>query len=115
MKFARPDSPGGKKMIRGYDMLAKLYVGNLSYNCKDSDLQDLFSKYGSVKSVSIINDRLTGRSKGFAFVEMTTGEDAQKALELNGQDFLGRKLTVAEARPQEPRTGGGGGGMRSRY
>ena len=98
-------------------MQPKLYVGNLSYNAKDEDLKNLFAKYGTVQSVNIISDRFTGRSKGFAFVEMSSGEEAQKALELNGSDFLGRNVTVSEARPQEPRSEGrreGGGGGRDR-
>ena len=99
-------------------MQPKLYVGNLNYNTKEEDLRNLFTKYGSVQSVNIISDRYTGRSKGFAFVEMSSGEEAQKALELNGSEFLGRNITVSEARPQEPRSegrkGGGGGGRRDR-
>lgn len=87
-------------------MQPKLYVGNLSYDAKDSDLQNLFSKYGNVQSVSIISDRFTGRSKGFAFVEMASGEEAEKALALNGTDFLGRNITVSEARPKESRPEG---------
>jgi RNA recognition motif-containing protein len=84
-------------------MQPKLYVGNLSYNAKEEDLRSLFSKYGNVNSVSIISDKFTGRSKGFAFVEMASGEEAEKALELNDQEFLGRKLNVSEARPPQPR------------
>ena len=87
-------------------MQPKLYVGNLSYDAKDSDLQTLFSKYGNVQSVSIIADRFTGRSKGFGFVEMASGEEAEKALALNGTDFLGRNITVSEARPKESRSEG---------
>jgi len=82
-------------------MQPKLYVGNLSYDAKDSDLQNLFSKYGNVQSATIITDRFTGRSKGFGFVEMASGEEAEKALALNGTDFLGRNITVSEARPKE--------------
>ena len=94
-------------------MQAKLYVGNLSYNATEEDLKTLFAKYGSIQSAEVIKDRYTGQSKGFAFVEMTTAEDAQKALELNGSDFLGRNINVSEARPQERRpTGGGRGGFR---
>src|SRR3989338_2415870 len=97
-------------------MQIKLYVGNLSYNVKEEELRDLFAKYGSVQSVSVISDKFTGRSKGFAFVEMSTSDEAEKALALNGTDFLGRNITVSEARPKEPREegrrsyGGGGGG-----
>ena len=93
-------------------MQQRLYVGNLSYDAKEEELRTLFSKYGTVQSVSLISDRRTGRSKGFAFVEMSTGEESQKALELNGTDFMGRALQIAEARPQEPRQAGGHGGSR---
>jgi RNA recognition motif-containing protein len=94
----------------------KLYVGNLSYNTDDSSLQAYFEAAGPVESARVITDRATGRSKGFGFVEMTTDEDAQKAIsQLDGQDFDGRKVRVSEAKPQEPREsrggfGGGGGG-----
>lgn len=88
-------------------MQIKLYVGNLSYDAKDEDLKNLFAKYGNVQSASVITDRFTGRSKGFAFVEMSSSEEAQKALELNGTEFLGRNITVSEARPKEPRSEGG--------
>ncbi len=91
-------------------MQAKLYVGNLSYNATEEDLRNFFSKFGSIQNVEVIKDRYTGQSKGFAFVEMSTSEEAQKALELNGSDFLGRNINVSEARPQERRPGGGGGG-----
>ena len=93
-------------------MQAKLYVGNLSYNATEEDLRTLFAKYGAVQTAEVIKDRYTGQSKGFAFVEMSTGEEAQKALELNGSDFLGRNINVSEARPQERRPGGGSGGNR---
>ncbi len=91
-------------------MLAKLYVGNLSYNATEEDLKGLFSKFGTIQNVEVIKDRYTGQSKGFGFVEMSTSEEAQKALEVNGSDFLGRNINVSEARPQERRPGGGGGG-----
>ena len=91
-------------------MQAKLYVGNLSYNATEEELNSLFSKFGTIQSAEIIKDRYTGQSKGFAFVQMSSSEEAQKALELNGSDFLGRNINVSEARPQERRTGGGGGG-----
>ena len=93
-------------------MQAKLYVGNLSYNATEEDLRGLFSKFGTIHNVEVIKDRYTGQSKGFAFVEMSTGEEAQKALEVNGSDFLGRNINVSEARPQERRPGGGSGGFR---
>jgi len=89
-------------------MAKKLYVGNLSYDTTDSRLQELFTAYGTVVSVNVITDRNTGRSKGFAFVEMETDEGARAAVAaLNEQDVDGRPLKVAEARPQEPRMGGG--------
>lgn len=89
----------------------KLYVGNLPYTATDSDLQRLFEEHGAVQSAQVVVDRDTGRSKGFGFVEMETGEGAQSAISaLNGQDLGGRSLTVNEARPREDRGGGGGGG-----
>ncbi len=92
-------------------MEKKLYVGNLSYTVTETSLQDLFTQAGDVASARIITDRATGRSKGFGFVEMASEDGAQSAIEkFNGQDFEGRKLTVNEARPMEPRTGGFGGG-----
>lgn len=103
-------------------MSKKLYVGNLSFSVGEPALQELFSGSGNVESVKIITDRDTGRSKGFAFVEMSTEEEAQAAIQkLNGSQFEGRGLTVSEARPQAPRenrgfgggrSGGGGGGGR---
>ncbi len=99
----------------------KLYVGNLSYSQNDSTLRALFEPFGNVESARVISDRDTGSSKGFGFVEMADG-DAQKAMgALNGREVDGRALRVNEARPQEPRTGGGGrggyggGGGRGRY
>ncbi len=92
-------------------MAKKLYVGNLPYSVSDSDLQRLFEPHGAVQSAQVVVDRDTGRSKGFGFVEMETGEGAQAAISaLNGQDFSGRSLTVNEARPREERGGGGGRG-----
>ena len=93
----------------------KLYVGNLSYNLRDSDLEDMFAAYGSVQSAQVIMDRDTGRSKGFGFVEMSSDQEAQEAISaMNGKDIEGRSLTVNEARPREEggggRRGGGGGG-----
>jgi cold-inducible RNA-binding protein len=96
----------------------KLYVGNLSYDVDSSALEQLFSPHGSVQSAQIINDRDTGRSKGFGFVEMSSDSEAQAAIAaLNGQDNDGRALTVNEAKPREerPRSGGGGGGGRDSY
>lgn len=91
----------------------KLYVGNLSYNTTSSDLEQLFSQHGTVQSAEVIQDRDTGRSKGFGFVEMGSDAEAQAAITaLNGQQNDGRTLTVNEAKPREdrgPRGGGGGG------
>jgi len=88
----------------------KLYVGNLSYNVSEGDLQRLFAQAGEVKEVSLIMDRTTRQSKGFGFVEMTTDADAQKAIEMfNEYEVDGRKLIVNVARPREERSGGGGG------
>jgi RNA recognition motif-containing protein len=88
----------------------KLYVGNLSYSIRDSDLQDLFSPHGTVDSAQVIMDRDTGRSKGFGFVEMSSDQEAHAAISaLNGKEVEGRNLTVNEARPREE---GGGGGRR---
>lgn len=89
----------------------KLYVGNLSYAVSSSDLEKLFSEHGTVQSAEVISDRMTNRSKGFGFVEMSTDEEAQAAISaLNGQQHGGRALTVNEARPREERGGGGGRG-----
>jgi RNA recognition motif-containing protein len=96
----------------------KLYVGNLSYDVDSSALQALFEAHGTVESAEIINDRDTGRSKGFGFVEMANDQEAQAAIAaLNGQQHGGRALTVNEAKPREdrPRGGGGGGGSRGGY
>jgi len=94
----------------------KLYVGNLSYSVDSSELEQLFSQHGQVVSAQIINDRDTGRSKGFGFVEMANDAEADAAVAaLNGQQHGGRALTVNEARPREDRGGGGGGGGRGGY
>src|SRR5215213_881083 len=94
-------------------MGSKLYVGNLSYNTTSSDLEALFTPHGTVTSAEVIQDRETGRSKGFGFVQMGSDAEAQAAIAaLNGQQSDGRALTVNEAKPREdrPRGGGGGGG-----
>src|SRR3954467_6090936 len=92
-------------------MAKKLYVGNLSYSVDSSELEQLFGAHGQVTSAQIINDRDTGRSKGFGFVEMSNDQEADAAITaLNGQEHNGRALTVNEARPREERSGGGGGG-----
>ena len=89
----------------------KLYVGNLSYNVKSSDLETLFAPFGQIQSAQVIEDRETGRSKGFGFVEMSSDAEAQAAIRgLHEQDHEGRPLTVNEAKPREDRGGGGGGG-----
>ncbi|MGZ3743083.1 MAG: RNA recognition motif domain-containing protein [Pseudobdellovibrionaceae bacterium] len=98
----------------------KIYVGNLSFNVDSNQLQDVFAEFGTVDSTNVITDRETGRSKGFAFVEMAAEADAQNAIQqLNGMDLSGRAMNVSEAKPQEPRSGGGGRsggfGNRSRY
>jgi RNA recognition motif-containing protein len=88
----------------------KLYVGNLTYGVSDSTLEQLFSQFGTVQSAQVIQDRATGRSKGFGFVEMDTEAQAQAAIEgLHDQEHDGRRLTVNEAKPREDRGGGGGG------
>jgi len=102
---------GKKEEVKG--MATKLYVGGLPYSTQEDALKELFAQAGSVTSAVIIMDKMSGRSKGFGFVEMATAEEAQKAIEMfNEQEFEGRKLTVNEARPMEarpPRTGGNGG------
>jgi cold-inducible RNA-binding protein len=99
-------------------MNSKLYVGNLPYSTTDSTLSDLFSQVGTVTSASVITDKMSGRSKGFGFVEMSTPEEASAAIEkFHGQDYEGRAMTVSEARPKEDRPqrdfGGDRGGNRS--
>ena len=91
-------------------MGSKIYVGNLPFSATSESLNEMFSKFGTVESAKIVMDRDTVRSKGFGFVEMSTGDQAAAAIEkLNGSDVGGRSLVVNEARPMEPRTGGGGG------
>jgi RNA recognition motif-containing protein len=93
-------------------MAKKLYVGNLAFQTTSQDLQALFAQAGTVESASVIEDRDTGQSKGFAFVEMSTDEEAAAAIEqFNGKDVAGRTLKVNEARPRENRGGGGGRGF----
>jgi RNA recognition motif-containing protein len=90
-------------------MGAKLYVGNLPYSVAEAKLQEHFAKHGNVVSARIITDKFSGRSKGFGFVEMSSDDEAQRAISaLNGTDFEGRNIVVSEARPQEQRSGGGG-------
>ncbi len=89
----------------------KLYVGGLPYSVTDGTLQEIFAAHGTVESATVIMDRMSGRSKGFGFVEMSSQEEAQAAIDkLNGTDLEGRNITVNEAKPRQPRTGGGGGG-----
>jgi len=91
----------------------KLYVGNLSFNTTEIAIQDLFSQFGAVSEVMLMQDKFTGRSRGFAFVTMGSDADAQTAVaQLHGKDLDGRALTVNEARPREERAPGGGGGGR---
>ena len=99
-------------------MSAKLFVGNLSFNVTENDLQDAFAAFGTVVEANLMMDRATGRPRGFGFITMSTPEEAQKAIEgLNGKDLSGRALTVNLARPREERPGGGrsGGGGRGGY
>src|SRR3954447_10760029 len=97
--------------LRSETVGKKLYVGNLTYRLSSSDLEQMFSQYGSVESAEVISDRDTGRSKGFGFVEMSSDSEARAAIDaLHDQEHDGRRLTVNEARPREPRAGGGGGG-----
>ncbi len=89
----------------------KLYIGNLPFNATETDLQDLFAQAGPVSEVMLMQDKFTGKSRGFAFVTMASEADAQAAItQFNGKQFEGRALTVNEARPREERSGGGGGG-----
>ncbi len=93
-------------------MSMKLYVGNLSFQTSDTELQQLFSQAGTVESASIVEDRDTGRSRGFGFVEMASKEEGEAAIaQFNGKEINGRNLTVNEARPRENRGGGGRGGF----
>ncbi len=92
-------------------MGTKLYVGSLPYSTTEQELSQLFSPHGTVQSAKVVTDRYTGQSRGFGFVEMATGEEAQKAIAaLNGTELGGRTLVVNEAKPQEKRSFGGGGG-----
>ena len=92
-------------------MSNKLYVGNLSFQTLEIDLHELFAQAGNVSEVALMQDRMTGNSRGFAFVTMTTPEEAQRAIEMfHGKDFQGRPLTVNEAHPREDRPPGAGGG-----
>jgi len=104
--YVGSDTPSWSMMVG-----RKLYVGNLAYAVSDADLEQLFSEFGSVQSAQVIQDRDTGRSKGFGFVEMGSDAEAQAAIQgLHDQEVNGRRLTVNEAKPREPRGGGGGYG-----
>lgn len=103
-------------------MSVKIYVGGLPYATSETELNDLFAQHGTVESVRVITDKFTGQSRGFGFVEMSTGDEANAAISaMNGTELGGRTLTVNEARPQEARSGGrnyggrGGGGKRGRW
>src|ERR1051326_1707004 len=97
-------------------MATRLYVGNLSFQTSSEDLRDHFAQIGAVESAQVVEDRMTGRSRGFGFVEMTSPEEAAAAIEqLNGKEFGGRNLTVNEARPRTDRGPGGGHGGRGGY
>jgi RNA recognition motif-containing protein len=89
----------------------KLYIGNLSFSVDSNQLSDLFAQAGTVDSANVIMDRDTGRSKGFAFVEMSSDSEATAVIQkFNGSELSGRAMNISEAKPQAPRTGGGGGG-----
>jgi cold-inducible RNA-binding protein len=97
-------------------MSMKLYVGNLAFQTSSDDLQQLFAQAGTVESAAVVEDRETGRSRGFGFVEMSSKEEGDAAVtQFNGKEVNGRALTVNEAKPRENRNGGGGGGGRGGY
>ena len=97
-------------------MSNKLFVGNLSFNTTENDLNDAFAAFGTVTETNLMMDRTTGRPRGFGFVTMGSADEAQKAIEgMNGRDMDGRALTVNVAKPREERSGGGGGGGRREY
>jgi RNA recognition motif-containing protein len=116
--FLRPASRRAvaRSLFEGeFSMGTNLYVGNLSYNTTSADLENLFSQYGTVKSAQVITDKYTSRSKGFGFVEMKDGTEAQAAIKgMHLKEHDGRCMTVNEARPREERSGGGYGGGRGR-
>jgi RNA recognition motif-containing protein len=94
----------------------KLYVGGLPYSVTETQLEEVFTAHGTVESARVITDRMSGRSRGFGFVEMSSPEEAEEAMQkLNGTELEGRTLTVNEAKPQQPRSDGGGGGGGGRW
>jgi len=93
----------------------KIFVGNLSFDATDESLAQEFSAFGEVVSASVVTDRVSGRSRGFGFVEMSDADAETAIAEMNGKDMMGRALTVNESRPRENTGGGGGGGRRPRY
>src|SRR5262245_54173811 len=109
----RPFPPASLlRLVRGKSMSVRLYVGNLPFSVSEQDLEELFGQIGVVESANLVTDRDTGRSRGFAFVEMDSREAADAAIaELNGREIDGRQLTVNEARPRENRGGARGGGF----
>ena len=97
-------------------MSMKLYVGNLSFQTSSNDLEELFATIGAVESATVVEDRETGRARGFGFVEMANQEDGEKAIaELNATEFAGREIKVSEAKPREDRGRSGGGGRSNRW
>lgn len=112
--LGRYEARENAQLSKEENMNKKLYVGGLSYNTNDSQLEQLFASHGTVASAKVITDRETQRSRGFGFVEMSTQEEAEKAIAaLNGTQFDGRNITVNMSKPREDR--GGGGGYRDRY
>lgn len=109
-RLVRPTLWAAHQVGRLERMIVNIYVGNLSFDTTEDELRDAFATYGEVSSVSVIKDKFSGQSRGFAFVEMAGTSEANTAMQaLNGQDLNGRTLTVNEARPREERSGGGGG------
>ena len=111
--FGNSQKKGAMERTEKHHMSNKLFVGNLSFDVTENDLQDAFAAHGTVTETNLMMDRTTGRPRGFGFVTMSTPEDAQKAIDaLNGKELGGRALTVNVAKPREERAPGGGGGRR---